>query len=210
MVLRLQSPSIISEEDELLSVIITADNVSDINPTLIKNLTKTLHGKLIADKGYLAAKVFDALFQRVPHLIIKVKKNMINRPMPLLDKLLLRKRAIIEHVFNVLKNTCQIERTRHRSLRDGFLNLISALVAYTFMPNKPKVKFDGFQAYNPDLQQLILCSYPEFRSMLRSVHGQRISKPDTIMQVWSTQLPASIILYRLHPLQMFRYCGLTL
>lgn len=81
---------------------------------------------------------------------------MKNRPMPLLDKLLLRKRAIIENVFDTLKNTCQMEHTRHRSVWGGFLNLISALVAYTFMPNKPKVKLDGFQAYDVDNQLLLV------------------------------------------------------
>jgi len=147
---------VINDQGELLSVLITPGNVSDKNFSLIEKIAKPLRGKLVGDKGYISSKVFEHLFRRGVHLITKIKKNMKNRPMPLLDKLLLRKRAVIENVFDTLKNTFQMEHTRHRSIWGGLLNLIPALVAYTFMPNKPKVKPDGFQNYTVDSQQLIV------------------------------------------------------
>ena len=57
--------------------------------------------------------------------------------MPLLDKLLLRKRALIECVNDQLKNRSQIEHTRHRSAVNGMVNIPAAVVAYTFQPKKP-------------------------------------------------------------------------
>ena len=75
-------------------------------------------------------------------LITKQKKNMKNKLMPWLDKLLLRKRALIECVNDQLKNISQIEHTRHRSVVNGFVNMIAAVVAYTFQPNKPALAWD--------------------------------------------------------------------
>ncbi len=147
---------IVNDQGELLSVIITPGNVSDKDFSLVGKLTRTLRGKLVGDKGYISSRIFESLFQRGLQMITKIKKNMKNRPMALFDKLLLRKRAIIENVFDTLKNTCQMEHTRHRSVWGGFLNLISALVAYTFISNKPKVKLDDFQTYNVDSQQLLV------------------------------------------------------
>ncbi len=51
-----------------------------------------------------------------------------------MDKLLLRKRALIESINDELKNMCQIEHTRHRSPTNFLVNLFSDLVAYTFFP----------------------------------------------------------------------------
>ncbi len=53
------------------------------------------------------------------------------------DRLLLRKRSIIESVNDFLKNICQIEHSRHRSCRNFIVNLISGLAAYSFLPKKP-------------------------------------------------------------------------
>jgi hypothetical protein len=76
------------------------------NPLL--GLTKDLIGKLVGDRGYIFQKLFDALFERGLQLITKIKKNMKNKLMPLFDKLLLRKRAVIESVNDQLKNITQI------------------------------------------------------------------------------------------------------
>lgn len=56
------------------------------------------------------------------------------------DKVLLRKRAIIESVNDVLKNVCYIEHTRHRSFENFISNLMSGLIAYSFLPKKPSIK----------------------------------------------------------------------
>ena len=70
-------------------------------------------------------------------LITKLKRNMKNRLMPVLDKLLLRKRALIECVNDQLKNSSQVEHTRHRSAAHGIVNRLAAVVAYPFQPKKP-------------------------------------------------------------------------
>jgi hypothetical protein len=55
------------------------------------------------------------------------------------DRLLLRKRFLIETVNDQLKNVSQIEHSRHRSLTGFMVNLVSGLIAYTFQPKKPSL-----------------------------------------------------------------------
>jgi hypothetical protein len=59
--------------------------------------------------------------------------------MPLFDKRLLQKRAIIETVNDPLKNISQIKHSRHRSPFNSFVNLLAGLVAYTFREKKPSL-----------------------------------------------------------------------
>ena len=54
------------------------------------------------------------------------------------DKILLRKRYIIETINDLLKNSAQIVHSRHRSINNFIMNLISGLGAYCFFENKPK------------------------------------------------------------------------
>ena len=51
---------------------------------------------------------------------------------------MLSKRYIIETINDILKNTAQIVHSRHRSVSNFIMNLISALGAYCFFDNKPK------------------------------------------------------------------------
>ena len=71
------------------------------------------------DWGYISQELFEMLFVDDIHLVAKLKKNMKNSLMNLYDKILLRKRALVETVNDELKNVCHIEHTRHRSI-DGF------------------------------------------------------------------------------------------
>ena len=134
---------IVNEKGELLSTMLTPGNVDDRNRPLIQTLTKNITGKLFGDRGYLSGPLFKFLFKRGVQLITKLKKNMANKLMPLMDKLLLRKRALIESINDELKNMCQIEHTRHRSPINFLVNLFSGLVAYTFFPRKPSIR--GFE-----------------------------------------------------------------
>ena len=59
--------------------------------------------------------------------------------MPLIKKLLLRKRAIIGSINDQLKNIQQIEHTRHRSVINAMVNVLAALVADTFQLTKPSL-----------------------------------------------------------------------
>ena len=105
-------------------------------------MTKDLFGKLFGDKGYISKKLFDALFSRGLQLITGIKNNMKNKLMPLFDKVILRKRAMIESINNQLKNVFQIEHTRHRSPVNGFMNIIAGLIAFTHQDKKPKLDMD--------------------------------------------------------------------
>ena len=68
---------------------------------------------------------------------------MKNKLMPLIDKLLLRKRALIETVNDQLKNINQIEHTRHRSIWNFRVNILGALAAYCLQPKKPSLNLSA-------------------------------------------------------------------
>ena len=59
--------------------------------------------------------------------------------MPLFDKVMLRKRALIESVNDQLKNISQIEHSRHRSVVGFMVNLVAGLIAYTYQAKKPSL-----------------------------------------------------------------------
>jgi hypothetical protein len=129
---------VINECGELLACQITPGNVDDRMP--VPTLCKRLFGKLIADRGYVSQPLFEQLLDTFGvQLITKLRKNMKNRLVPLVDKLLLRKRAIIESVVDQLKNISQIEHTRHRSPINCFINIIAGLIAYCHQPKKPSL-----------------------------------------------------------------------
>jgi len=79
------------------------------------------------------------LFDDGVQLVTKIKKKMKNKLMDVFDKLMLRKRAIIETIYDQLKNISQIEHTRHRSGFNFLVNLVSALIAYTYQEKKPSL-----------------------------------------------------------------------
>ena len=128
---------VVSDEGELLAYMVTAGNVDDRKPVL--RLVRKVFGKVIGDKGYISSDLFDQLMQQGVQLITKIKSNMKNKLMPLIDKLMLRKRGIIETITDQLKNISQIEHSRHRSPTNFLVNLLSGLIAYTLRPKKPSL-----------------------------------------------------------------------
>jgi hypothetical protein len=128
---------VINERGELLAFKLTAANVDDREP--VPDLTKDLIGKLFGERGYISQKLFEQLYERGLQLITRSKKNMKNRLVRLIDKILLRKRAVIESVNDHLKNLCQIQHSRHRSVLNFLVNLIAGLAAYTYLPKKPSL-----------------------------------------------------------------------
>ena len=128
---------IINDKGELLAVTITPGNTDDRKP--VPEMAKQLTGKLFGDKGYVSQALFETLYQQGLTLIARRRKNMTNRLMSLLDKVLLRKRAIIESVNDQLKNICQIEHSRHRSGANFLANLLGGLIAYSYHPIKPSL-----------------------------------------------------------------------
>ena len=130
---------IINDEGEILSFCLTSGNIDDRNEAVMDSLTKEIFGKLFADRGYISQKLFEKLLKKDITLVTKAKKNMKNKLMDLYDRLMLRKRAVIESVNDFLKNICDIEHSRHRSVTNFLVNLVSALAAYSFLPKKPSV-----------------------------------------------------------------------
>ena len=129
---------VINDRGEILACQITPGSMDDRKP--VPALCKRLFGKLIADRGYISQPLFEQLLETFNvQLITRIKKNMKNRLMPFLDKLLLRKRAIIESVIDQLKNVSQIEHTRHRSPINAFINIVAGLIAYCHQPKKPSL-----------------------------------------------------------------------
>jgi transposase len=122
---------------ELLSIRLTPGNTDDRQP--VPQMVKGMFGKLFADKGYVSQPLFETLFDEQVQLVTKLKARMKNRLTSLFDKLMLRKRAIIESVMDQLKNISQIEHTRHRSVANCFVNLLAGLIAYTYREKKPSL-----------------------------------------------------------------------
>ena len=128
---------VVNDTGELLACCLTSGNVDDRTP--VPHLVKELFGKLFGDKGYLSQPLHDQLLAQDLQLITKLRRNMQNKLMPLLDKILLRKRAIVETIVDQLKNISQIEHTRHRSFFNMLGNLIAGLIAYSWRPTKPSL-----------------------------------------------------------------------
>lgn len=133
---------VINDRGEILDFVLTPGNVDDRDPLLGSNLLKKIYGKLFGDKGYISQSLFEKLFIDGIHLITKLRKNMKNSLMLLSDKILLRKRALIESVCDELKNICHIEHTRHRSQIGFIVNLLSGLIAYSYLPKKPSLNLE--------------------------------------------------------------------
>ena len=133
---------IINEKGEVLNFALSKGNVDDRNEQIVNNMTENLFGKIFADKGYISKKLFQMLFSNGIHLFTGIRNNMKNQLMTLKDKILLRKRSVIETVNDELKNICQVEHSRHRSINNFLINTIAALTAYCFFPKKPSIKVD--------------------------------------------------------------------
>ena len=126
-----------NERGELLSFMITPGDIDDRKPLDYKPFVEFLYGKLFADKGYIGKELFERLFVDGIQMMTKLKNNMKGATMSLSDRILLRKRAIIETVNDELKNIAQVEHSRHRSFDNFIVNTLAALAAYCFFPKKP-------------------------------------------------------------------------
>jgi hypothetical protein len=133
---------VINDKGEILEFMLTQGNVDDREPIKNRSFHDKIFGKLIGDKGYISQSLFEQLFINGIHLMTKLRKNMKNCLVLMNDHILLRKRAIIECVNDELKNICQIEHTRHRSFDNFVSNLLSGLIAYSFLDKKPSINLD--------------------------------------------------------------------
>lgn len=127
----------INHYGELLSMKVTPGNVDDRKP--VAYLCRNLFGRVYADKGYIAQWLVERLRQQQVEFITKVRKNMKPIERTPFDQALLRRRSLIETVFDELKNLCQVEHTRHRSYGGFLVNLMGGIIAYCLAPNKPRL-----------------------------------------------------------------------
>ncbi|MEM8809933.1 MAG: IS982 family transposase [Cyanobacteria bacterium P01_G01_bin.38] len=127
---------IVSECGELLNLTLTPGNTDDRKPVI--DLLSSLSGKVFADRGYVGKALAKQLLETFGiEFFAKPRRNMKNQLMRLTDKLLTRKRAIVETVIDQLKNISQIEHSRHRSPTNCFVHILCGLIAYCHQPKKP-------------------------------------------------------------------------
>lgn len=126
---------IVNQYGDLLAFTLTPGNVDDRKP--VSDLAQSLFGKLFGDKGYLSMPLFRQLFEQGLQLVTALRSNMKNQLMPLADRLMLRRRYIIETINDQLKNQSRIEHSRHRSPVNFVINVLAGLIAYTHQPKKP-------------------------------------------------------------------------
>ena len=128
---------VINHKGQVMALKITSGNTAD--STVLDEITQRLAGTLYADKGYIGHALFTKLWQRGLHLITGIRRNMRNHLMPLADKLMRRKRFLIETVLDILKCEMGLEHSRHRSVMNAMVHILSCLVAYAFRPGKPSI-----------------------------------------------------------------------
>lgn len=133
---------IINDKGEILNFMFTPGNVDDREPLCSESFIENVRGKICGDKGYIGKQLFEFLFMNGIQLITKVKNNMRNSLMSVSDKIMLRKRAMIESVNDELKNIVQIEHSRHRSFANFITNALSAITVYCFFPKKPSISLE--------------------------------------------------------------------
>ncbi len=133
---------ICNERGEIINFMLTKANVDDRDPEVFKRLTNNVMGKLYADKGYISQDLFERMFNNGIHLVTGLRRNMKNKLMEWYDKIMLRKRSVIESVNDELKNVAQLVHSRHRSVLNFCMNVLSAIGAYCFFDKKPAINID--------------------------------------------------------------------
>lgn len=129
---------IINDKGEILAFQLTPGNISDVS--MVETLSNGIFGKLFGDKGYISSELGKNLLKRDLELFTTIRSNMKPKPISLKDKILLRKRSLIETVNDQLKNISQIEHTRHRGIGNFLVNMLAGIAAYCHQPKKPSLR----------------------------------------------------------------------
>ena len=129
---------IVDDRGELVSFFVTPGNVDERKG--LRKMAQFIKGKLFGDKGYISKALAEELWDKGVQLVTRVRRNMKPVVLDNFDNILLRKRSLIETINDQLKNIVQLEHSRHRSITGFMLNLVAALVAYSFQPKKPSLK----------------------------------------------------------------------
>ena len=127
----------VNDQGELLAFRVSPGEGDDREP--VEQMARGLWGHLYGDRGYISKALHDALLAKGLKLTTLIRRNMKPRLMRLWDRLMLRKRFLIETVNDQLNNVSQIEHSRHRRLSGFLVNVVGALIAYTYPPKKPSL-----------------------------------------------------------------------
>lgn len=132
---------IINDKSEIVAIKITQGNKDDRKAFEDMVIKKDLKGKVYADKGYISKDLFARIYSLGLLLITGIKRNMKNYLIPILDKIFLRKRFIIETIFGYIKEHFNVRPNKHRSPINFFASLFAALIAFQIKPNKPRISY---------------------------------------------------------------------
>lgn len=133
---------VINHLGEIVSFLLTPANTADNNHRVLASLLSGMKGKCAGDKGYYTT-LFEHFLQQGLQLLLRPKRNMKPLPSFAQDVQLLRKRPLIESVNDILATVCNVEHTRHRNPLHGYASILSALIAYQYLPHKPHLFIPG-------------------------------------------------------------------
>jgi hypothetical protein len=148
---------VIDDMGELIAFFITPGNVDDRKG--LKKMAKYIKEKLFGDKGYISKELQEYLWDQGIELITKLRRNMKPVVLKDFDKILLRKRTLIETVNDQLKNISQLEHSLHRSFANFMVNVVCALIAYTWQPKKPSlnIRMGNGKSLSTDVENDLTC-----------------------------------------------------
>lgn len=140
---------VVNQYGQLMKCGFTKASKADNNFDWMLSFFDGLEGKIFTDRGFLSSKAFEKLYGKGLKLITGIRTNMKNKLVDLTEKLLHKKRGMIEAVNDILMTVCDIDHTRHRSPLNFFVNLFSGLIAYTFFDKVPSIFNKKFNSANP-------------------------------------------------------------
>jgi len=140
---------IINQHGQLINMRISKASKADNNYEWMQQLFKNIKGYCFTDKGFISAKFFEQALLNGLKIITGIRTKMKNKLIDMTEKLLHKKRGIIESVNDILMTVCDIDHTRHRSPYNFMVNLISGTIAYTFLDKLPSIFNKKFSLCNP-------------------------------------------------------------
>lgn len=142
---------VINHRGEVVSLCVTKGNVDDRK--VVDQLTKNLKGFLAGDKGYIDQALAKKLEERDLKLITKARRNMKQKIKTAFELFFLNQRNMIETIIGQLKHLYHVQHTRHRSPINFLVNILGALIAYAWKPNKINLEEQHRQSKNYALIQ---------------------------------------------------------
>lgn len=134
--------AVINHWGQIVNFSFTPGNVADNNHELLKTILAPFTGVCVGDRGYLT-KLFESFYENSLHLMTRTRKSKKNKSettlVPNEEAILVRKRGLIESCFNILSCVCDLEHSRHRKPINGFVHMLSAIIAYQHLPQKPHI-----------------------------------------------------------------------